>query len=294
MSNPASATSHPALTPAQLEAWQRDGYLHLPGFKSAADCQALKERAIQWAEGFDAARHRAVFSTQEQSRTADAYFLASAENVSCFLEEEALDADGQLRTDLPGGKINAINKIGHALHDLDGVFEAFSHGPQLAALAQALGQAQPQVWQSMVIVKPPQIGGEVRWHQDASFLASQPQSVIAYWFALDEATRDNGCMWVQPGGHRGPLREVFEHTCADAAPAMRTLDSTPWPTLAEAVPLEAGVGDLVVMHGLLPHFSAPNRSALPRMAYTLHATCASTTYSPHNWLKRRQLPVRGF
>jgi phytanoyl-CoA hydroxylase len=118
--------------------------------------------------------------------------------------------------------------------------------------------------------------------------------VIAFWFALDDATRDNGCMWAQPGGHRGPLREIFERTAVGQAPAMRPLDATPWPTLAEAVPLEARAGDLIVMHGLLPHFSAPNRSDQARMAYTLHATCATASYSPRNWLQRPSLPLRGF
>jgi len=55
-------------------------------------------------------------------------------------------------------------------------------------------------------------------------------------------------------------------------------------------------GTLVVFHGLLPHYSAPNRSAQSRHAYTLHVTdgrCAS--YAPTNWIQRdASLPVRGF
>jgi phytanoyl-CoA hydroxylase len=86
--------------------------------------------------------------------------------VHCFFEEEAFDAEGRLVVP----KERAINKIGHALHDLDPVFERFSHGPQLAALAADLGLADPQVWQSQVIFKQPAIGGEVRWHQERHLL----------------------------------------------------------------------------------------------------------------------------
>nr|WP_269841196.1 phytanoyl-CoA dioxygenase family protein [Paucibacter sp. M5-1]MCZ7884213.1 phytanoyl-CoA dioxygenase family protein [Paucibacter sp. M5-1] len=77
---------------------------------------------------------------------------------------------------------------------------------------------------------------------------------------------------------------------------METLDETPWPSVdALAEPLEVEAGALVIFHGLLPHYSAPNRSAHSRHAYTLHVTDAASAYSPRNWLQRGpQLPVRGF
>ena len=58
-------------------------------------------------------------------------------------------------------------------------------------------------------IKQPGIGGEVRWHQDATFFDSTTISVTTFWFALEDATVDNGCLWTEPGGHRGPLRERF-------------------------------------------------------------------------------------
>jgi phytanoyl-CoA hydroxylase len=49
------------------------------------------------------------------------------------------------------------------------------------------------------------------------------------------------------------------------------------------------------MHGLLPHYSAPNRSATSRHAYTLHVTDARARYDPRNWLQRpANFPARGF
>ena len=279
------------LSPAQLAHYQANGFLVLPGFKAAQAVADLRARAEAIVEAFDVQAHRSVFSTQDQARRgADAEFLASAEGVQCFFEAEAFDAQGRLRQP----KALSINKIGHAMHDLDPVFQRFSHGPELAALARDIGLQQAQLWQSMLIFKPPGIGGEVKWHQDATFLDTTPASVCGFWFALEDATRDNGCLWVQPGGHRGPLRERFVRE-GDAV-RMELLDSTPWPQAGDAdtVPVEVSSGTLVVFDGLLPHWSAPNRSARSRMAYTLHATDGRAAYAAHNWLQRPTLPVSGF
>ena len=277
------------LTPDQQQRYQAEGYLVLPGFKSANEIAALRQRAGQIVERFDADRHRAIFSTQDQARrAAGTDFLASAEGIECFFEEEAFDEQGRLRQ----AKALSINKIGHALHDLDPVFDHFSRGPALAALAAELGLARPQLWQSMLIFKQPGIGGEVKWHQDASFFDTTPSTVTAFWFALEDATLDNGCLWVQPGGHRSPLRERFVRE-GDTT-HMEVLDTTPWPNLRDAVPVEVKAGTLVCFHGQLPHCSAPNRSAHSRLAYTLHATDASAHYAARNWLQRKTLPLRGF
>ncbi len=275
----------------QLQSWHRDGYLVLPGFKPPQALAAAIARAHAIVAAFDPAAGASRFSTRDRGLVADAALLASAQAVHCFFEEEALAADGRLQVP----KAQSINKIGHALHELDPVFDAFSHGPELAALGAALGLVQPQVWQSQLIFKQPHIGGEVGWHQDASFFVTAPQTVTTFWFALEDATLDNGCLWVDAGGHRGPrgmLRERYVHV--DGQLRMEALDSTPWPDIATATALPVAAGTLVVFHGLLPHCSAPNRSPRSRLAYTLHATDAGAAYSPLNWLQRdASMPVRG-
>ena len=137
------------LTPDQRTAFKHDGYLVLPGFKPAAEVQALCRRAHELVEAFEPGAQAAVFSSVQPQRLADAALINSAESMHCFFEEEAFDAQGARRQ----AKALSINKIGHALHDLDPVCSAFSHGPALAALAADLGLVQPQVWQSQLIFK---------------------------------------------------------------------------------------------------------------------------------------------
>jgi phytanoyl-CoA hydroxylase len=277
------------LSKEQRDLYQRDGYIVLPGFKSAAEIAALRGRAAHIVDAFDPSESRAIFTTRDQAHATDDWFLGSDNTIRCFFEEEAFDERGQLRQP----KALSINKIGHALHDLDPVFERFTRDPKLAALARDLGLEQPQVWQSMYIFKQPGIGGEVRWHQDATFFETTPTSVTTFWFALEDATIENGCLWVEPGGHRGPLRERFVRDGDKIS--MEKLDAAPWPDDSVAVPLEAKAGSIVCFHGLLPHYSAPNRSPVSRHAFTLHATDARTIYSRRNWIQRDAgFPARGF
>jgi len=187
------------------ERFERDGFLVLPGFVSGAACERLRGRMAELVEGFEPGEVQSVFSTTSTRHAQDRYFLESGDKIRFFFEEEAFDRSGALRQ----GKARSINKVGHALHDLDPVFDAFSRQPALAALVADLGLEQPLLLQSMYIFKQPRIGGEVVCHQDAAFLHTQPVSVLGLWFALEDATTLNGCMYALPGGHRGPLRTRF-------------------------------------------------------------------------------------
>jgi len=277
------------LTDAQKAQYAKDGFIVIPGFKTAAEIAALRARAAQVVNDFDPTVAQGIFTTKEQEKKADDYFLASDNTVRCFFEEEAFGPDGQLKQ----AKELSINKIGHAMHDLDPAFRAFTADARLEQIARDIGLAEPQVWQSMYIFKQPGIGGEVRWHQDATYFDTTPISVTTFWFALEDATLENGCMWAEPGGHRTPLRERFIREGDQVR--VEKLDDTPWPTDATAVPLECKAGSLVCFHGLLPHYSAPNRSPVSRHAYTLHVTDGRTEYSKRNWIQRdATFPVRGF
>ncbi len=277
------------LTDQQLAAYERDGFLLIEGFASREECQRLKRRAEELVADFDPQVAISVFSTREQTRVSDDYFLDSGDKIRFFFEADAVAPDGSLKQ----SKERSINKIGHALHDLDLAFDSFSRQPELAAIAADLGYQQPLLLQSMYIFKQPNIGGEVTCHQDATFLYTEPVSVTGFWFAIEDATRENGCLWAVPGGHKFGLKQRFMRADGGGT-KFETLDDAPWPDLPLAS-LEAAQGTLIILHGLLPHLSYANASEKSRHAYTLHVVDGACEYSSDNWLRRSPaMPLRGF
>jgi phytanoyl-CoA hydroxylase len=278
------------LTAAQREAFDRDGFLVLDRFVDAGACDELIERADELMRTADLTDVRSIFTTKEQERTSDDYFLGSGGEIRFFFEEEAFAPDGELRQPIE----DSINKIGHALHDLDPVFDRFSRAPALAEVAADVGVGDSVLVQSMYLCKQPRIGGEVDCHQDATFLYTEPVSVTGFWFALEDATLDNGCLWAAPGGQRTPLRKLFKRAPGGGT-EFEVLDPSPLPDPhgGTLVPLEAAKGTLVVLDGRLPHWSDVNRSERSRHAYSVHVIDPRADYPAWNWLQRSQ-PLRGF
>lgn len=60
-----------------------------------------------------------------------------------------------------------------------------------------------------VFFQQPKIGGVVTGHMDATYLIGEPvDRVFGLWFALDEATTENGCLWFIPGSHKGIVKKI--------------------------------------------------------------------------------------
>lgn len=277
------------LTSEERAQYDRDGFLVLPGFVETSSCDRLRARAEELVRDFDPSGIASIFSTHEQSRLSDDYFLTSGDKIRFFFEEEAFLPNGTLKQD----KEKSINKIGHALHDLDPVFSEFSRTPNIAQLVADLGIQRPLLLQGMYIFKQPEIGGEVTCHQDSTFLYTEPIEIVGLWFALEDATLENGCLWAIPGGHKLGLKSRWLRS-AKGGMNFEVFDSNPWPE-ERLVPLEVRKGSLIILNGLLPHKSFANRSTRSRPAYTLHVIGGTCHYPQSNWLQRApEFSLRGF
>jgi phytanoyl-CoA hydroxylase len=271
----------------QKQRFEQQGYLVLSELFSHHQIGTLKAAALKIVEDFDPQSTRSVFSTETDANTSrDDYFLDSGNKVRCFFEEDAFSQNGELQQ----AKALSINKIGHALHVLSPEFAAFSQSSIIAQIAEDLGVVSPEIRQSMYIFKQPKIGGVIRWHQDATYFFTAPQSVVTFWFAIEDANIQNGCLQVDKQGADFVLKEQFKRYTDDTTELV-ALAKVDWPTQDRALPLEVKAGSLVVFNGALPHFSEANISNKSRHAFTLHITSARAQYDQHNWLRAQGVRI---
>lgn len=271
------------LTADQLEFFNSQGYLVLESFASAEEIEAMRKRMEQLLEGFDPSSTASIFSTKNQLKLTNEYFFESAEKISFFFEEKAFGDDGKLKQP----KELSINKVGHALHELDPVFKQFSSSEKFSSLLASFGYKRPAVMQAMYIFKQPGIGGEVSPHQDNSFLFTDPPTCKGLWLALEDATTTNGCLWAIPGSHKNGLVRRFirgEQGVSFDRPS-------PSYDQKDFVPIEMKAGSLIVIHGDLIHQSFENHSTKSRHAYSLHVVDTDgCKWLEDNWIRREVAP----
>jgi len=276
------------ITNQQKQQFEQDGFLIINDFISQDSCEVLIKRAHELINDFEPHDEKTIFSTHDQQHAKHQYFLDSSDKIHFFFEQHAFNTNGELIKE----KSFSINKIGHGLHDVDPIFNSFSRQDNIKNLVSDLQITNPLLAQSMYICKQPHIGGEVNCHQDATYLYVEDQAVIGLWFALQDATIENGCLWAIPGAHKSKLKSRF---ICDEHQQFRTeiYDDSAW-DLNQMMPLEVSSGSLILLHGYTPHMSKANTSAQSRHAYTLHVISGDSHYSDENWLQRKAFPFRGF
>jgi phytanoyl-CoA hydroxylase len=208
-----------------------------------------------------------------------------------------------------------LNKVGHGLHLRKGPFSEYAFSVAIRELMSELGWNDPLLPQSMYIFKQAVVGGAVNSHQDSTFLFTEPrQSCCGLWLALDEATTQNGCLWLRPKSHREAVRRQYSRNraCENDPSAsqfvMKELyeHSIRWDgdlpgagsfeDLMQAgfIAVPCQPGDVLVFNGELDHLSLPNKSTAARHTFQLHLIEGKDiTWSSSNWLQYEN-PSRPF
>jgi phytanoyl-CoA hydroxylase len=202
--------------------FDRDGYLVLAGALSAGEVQALRDEAVRICRG----------------------------------ELGAVDGVEPAAADEPDEQVVRRYLCIHFPHKLsERMRGTLAHPVVVDALRQRIGP-NVKAMQSMLFIKSEGKPGQA-WHQDELFIPTRDRSLTAAWIALDDATVENGCLWVLPGSHRrGVLYPDRDHHDPRFDCEVEAYD---FPHRDEdAVAVEVPAGSVVLFSGYLLHMSLPN------------------------------------
>ncbi|XP_065274945.1 phytanoyl-CoA dioxygenase domain-containing protein 1 isoform X2 [Emys orbicularis] len=255
------------VTEEQIQQFHEDGFLVLEEFFTTEECDAMREQMHKIIAKMDVPPDcRTEFSTNDEEQlqaqgSAD-YFLTSGDKIRFFFEKGVFDEKG----DFLVSKEKSINKIGHALHAYDPIFKKITHSSK---------------------VQQPGIGGEVRPHQDASFLYTEPLGkVLGLWIALENTTQENGCLWFIPGSHTNGITRRMVRAPPGTIPCTQFIGSERTYQDSQFIPVPIRKGGLILIHGEVVHKSELNSSEWSRHVYTFHLMeTKDTSWSKENWLQ---------
>jgi phytanoyl-CoA hydroxylase len=163
----------------------------------------------------------------------------------------------------------------HMPHKISPLIRRSMSHPGIVEIVRALVSPNLKSMQTMLFVKKAGKPGQA-WHQDEHFIPTRDRSLCGAWIALDDATVENGCLWMHPGSHqRGVLYPVKPHGDErfDSADEVFGHD---YPREA-GVPIELKAGGVAFFNGYVLHRSLPNmaRSGY-RRALVIHYMSAES------------------
>ena len=166
---------------------------------------------------------------------------------------------------------------------LSQVLRDFSASRVFQDLCHDLIGPDVRLYWDQAVYKKPEYPKPFPWHQDNGYTYIEPQAYLTCWVALNDATLDNGCPWVIPGGH---LRGTLAHRASKLGFVCREQDGPE----ALAVPVRAG--SVVVFSSLMPHRTGPNVTAGVRKSYILqYAPDGARIVQTDTAVRRARSPV---
>ncbi len=223
----------------QVQGFVRDGFLVQPDVVGPEEIEELKADTLNIARG----KYPCEGIKPMAADAADAQVLA---NILCV----------------------------HQPHYISPVIQKYVLHPKICGILSQITAAHLPDWdgsvkcmQSMLFVKPPGFQGQA-WHQDEVYIPTRDRSLIGAWIALDDATIENGCLWVIPGsqqrGYMYPQRAHNNDEEFDFAPESHGFDQS------KEVPVQVKKGTVVFFNGYLLHRSLKNRSQIYRRVLVSH------------------------
>ena len=251
------------LTATQIDAFDRDGFLTTGPLLSGAELSELTEeldRVIATGpDGFrDDERKPVLFC-----------------DIGSKVSEGPYSGDGTRDRHAPIWQI--VN-----MWETSDAFERLMHHPAIVgAVAQLTRASELSIWHDQVVYKPPFSGGANSWHQDAPLWPTiLPMTPVSAWIPFDDATLDNGCMWMVPGSHRWGNQMPYLSTRSK----LKTLEEVPrvgeefMQPDAKAVPRPVRRGEVSFHHSLTWHGSPLNTSPRPRRAIAVIYMTGDSVY----------------
>jgi phytanoyl-CoA hydroxylase len=243
------------LSSEQIARFQRDGYIAFENVLSLEEvekCKIALSRLVREVAQGDSEKRGAFWTMPQRGAQGQSGKVFGVQFENGYLPD-GNDPDLELK----------VRKLmWYVRQDKTLEYVAFEH-PGIQRVLESLLGAQPIMFQDMALVKPPFIGSEKPWHQDNAYFSVTPlDAIVGVWIALDEATPENGCMHVQPGGHRrGALQHHHDRDCEIVPGRLENI---------EAVPVPLQPGGAMFFYGMLPHQTPPNNSPERRRALQFH------------------------
>lgn len=143
--------------------------------------------------------------------------------------------------------------------------------PAFTVPASQLLDGPVRFWHDQLFCKPAHHGGVVAWHQDYSYWTrTEPLAHLTCWIALDDATRENGCLHYIPGSHRWDLLPITG-LAGDMDAIRKVLTDEQWNAFTNPVPVEVKRGECIFHHALTMHGSYENSTPRQRRAFVINA-----------------------
>jgi phytanoyl-CoA hydroxylase len=162
----------------------------------------------------------------------------------------------------------------HFPHKLSEIIKASLSSPAIIHVLEQIVSPNLKAVQSMLFVKGPGKAGQA-WHQDEYYIPTRDKSLVGVWIAIDDATIENGCLWIIPQSHKpGYMMQRIPGENEEFAD-LDTIDVSAYQD--QIIPVELKSGSVVFFNGYTLHSSRRNRTTDHfRMALVNHYMSAES------------------